>query len=1553
MPLCCFTFGSPRPLKRPPQPTRTAKSPSAVEKREEKTPALAPAGVGWKEVKNTAVNGLMIALRVTKEATAVFPPLQSAAGGLLVVAETFQVSDGRTRQRMSSNKEDIEELTEYIAKLNAMITSALPPDYESCPEKLKERLLEFNNRVQSVREDVEKLASQRLPAQLLNADDTAEQIEGCIKSLSWLIQSLTVEGTISIELAVDELHIVIRQGFTHMDGRFDGLSDQIGGVSDQINQLRSDANPGLRYTIQARFDDHRGGRSQCEANTRLEALATVYAWLRPGDHRLAQYPPPLCAVRPENPLFWISGLAGTGKSTLAQTIAHWCEDVGFLGATFFAARDGERSNVQLIFSTVAHQLAALCPEYQDALNEAVRANPDIHGALPSRQLQKFIVEPLRSLKRHDVAFPPCAVIIDALDECKDEEAVSVILKALSLYVSDLAPLKFVITSRPVPHVSTGFRLRELVENTQQFSLSSIPVDITKRDISLFLRSRLAFIKEQYYIGGYWPNDHEIDALVDLASELFIFAATAVKFVGDDQVSDPERQLVLLLQPTGSALNTSMSPYKYLDALYLQVLRAAFPAMDRALRAHLKIILGTIALSQEQLCPGALEALLHLPSGAVRRTLRQLHSIIVVPPTDEEVIRIIHRSFSDFVVDPSRCVESNFRVNPSIQNTVIAKHCLQTLSLLHRDMCGIGNETLLNIEIVDLNSRIEKYISPSLRYACKYWSYHLCHAELDQEILDALVKLCNNSLLYWLEALSLLGAVDMAIEALQGAREALEKLPLPPTNVPSLLYDCERIVRSFYPALSAGCFQAYKSAIPFSPTNTLLRSMYLSQAPGIVKLISGMQTEWSPNITSTEAHKGRVHAVAYSPDGERIVSCSEDWLIMLWDARTGRQLHVLEGHSARVCSVVFSPSGKELLSASDDLTVKVWDATTGACLVTWKRHTRDVRSVAWSSDGVYAASGSYDSKVILWPVASPQTATVFTDHRAEVDQVVFASDGDLLSAGHDCTSKMWSVQSKSCIRTFTHAARVMTVAVSKDSRLVACGCDDTSVVLWNKATGERLHTLNHHASWIWSLDFSPDDRILASGSWDHTMCLWDVATATHLQTLLGHADQVLCVRFSPDGSHIVTGECDHSVRIWECDLTVLDGRKPKKSMLRKGLQSLVKPPEEKRTWYDPTGTYSTTGEHHASGVRVVSFSPNGALIATAAWDGTVRIWDVATGTRVKTLEGHEHLITSCTWSRSGKLLASTGDHDHSINIWNVAAGKSLAKFTQHIGGVWTSIFTPDEQRLVSCSDDGSIRLWHVDNTKQSGAPFSVLYQGKGPIYSLALSADAQWLLSGSLDAEPPDPAAQGAIHTPLREPTRVAGQIRGVWEETYGYPTLRLHDMLGNVLWLENHASTVASVAFSRDSTRALSGSQDGRIFVYDFTHILPLGSTSPPLFPTGPGDVVMRVFEVGDGLPVEHVSFSPGERAIVSDASYTPLDQPLWSAAAHTTSPSTSPVYFLLNGWLWRAVPELRRVCWVPPVFRHFRTGATAWRGNMAMKGHIVAFGTKHGQLVILDASDC
>ncbi|EKM52769.1 uncharacterized protein PHACADRAFT_60666, partial [Phanerochaete carnosa HHB-10118-sp] len=153
-------------------------------------------------------------------------------------------------------------------------------------------------------------------------------------------------------------------------------------------------------------------------------------------------------------VFLLSGVAGSGKSTIAQSVAQWCSERGYLGASFFCSRDNRAcSDIQMIFPTIAYQLGLFFPEFQHKTAEAMKREPHIQTTLVSHQLKRLIVDPLRELP----AFPPCAVVIDALDECKDDHATSLIVRALSECISDLAPLKIFLTSRPVRNITHGFR----------------------------------------------------------------------------------------------------------------------------------------------------------------------------------------------------------------------------------------------------------------------------------------------------------------------------------------------------------------------------------------------------------------------------------------------------------------------------------------------------------------------------------------------------------------------------------------------------------------------------------------------------------------------------------------------------------------------------------------------------------------------------------------------------------------------------------------------------------------------------------------------------------------------------------------------------------------------------------------------------------------------------------------------------------------------------------------------------------------------------------------
>src|SRR5882762_1153477 len=523
-----------------------------------------------------------------------------------------------------------------------------------------------------------------------------------------------------------------------------------------------------RHVSAARFD-YRTRRVPCTEDTRTEVLATIYDSFKGGNLNTDEVLPTKGNV--QGRIFWLDGVAGTGKSTIAQTVANHFEETKMLGGSFFCSRDNaDGSNVNLIFLTIAYQLSSFNPMFKKHLSEAMGRDADVQYALPSRQLKKLIVEPLGAVMLNQ-GFPQCIIVIDALDECKDENSISTILSALADSASDLLQLKFFITSRPVMNIVDGFRETGLMKDTSALVLHSIPSDISDKDIHIYLDKQLSRIRRSFGLGSSWPSMEDLNSLVKQSCGLFIFAATAVKFIEDPNITNPEGQLVRLMSTAYIVSGKNLpSPHSHLDTLYLQVLHEAFPNISGEQRVRLKTVLGTVVLLFDPLDPESLEALLGLNEHTVRATLCRLHSIIIVPDAGAGSVRLIHPSSHDFLIDGDRCNDINFVVNPQLQNTFLAECCLRALQTLSPDMCKIGNPSLYNQEVSDLQDKIATHIPLHIQYACQHWASHLSSNNIHDTILELLDRFCSNQLLNWLEVMSLLGTLDGAISALQSAHQ---------------------------------------------------------------------------------------------------------------------------------------------------------------------------------------------------------------------------------------------------------------------------------------------------------------------------------------------------------------------------------------------------------------------------------------------------------------------------------------------------------------------------------------------------------------------------------------------------------------------------------------------------------------------------------------------------------------------------------------------------------------------------------------------------------------
>ena len=470
-------------------------------------------------------------------------------------------------------------------------------------------------------------------------------------------------------------------------------------------------------------------------------------------------------------VFWLNGLAGTGKSTIAQTFSEITFADGKLGASFFCSRDFEdRSNLQAIFPTLAFQLAHRYPEFRAQLLLVLRANHDVERESLSSQLEKVIVRPFKESQISTL------IIIDALDECKDKQPASALLSVLSRHVHEIPEVKFFITGRPEPPIRQGFRLKPLRPITDVLKLHDVKRSLVDEDIKLYLRIHLTDIREMRSDCEFpeeWPGSYDIDVLCKKAGGLFIYASTVVKFIASEYHLPTERLDLIILRSQGAAHEGGI------DLLYTQILELAFfnagPG-EQELYSRFRNVVGAVLLVSHPLSRKTLSNLLKncgTPSH-ISTTLRFLHSLLNVPDSEDEPIRVFHKSFSDFLTDRTRCRDERFFVDPSVHHEDILFSCLDLMrTRLKKNICDLDDHAVL-AKVKDLSSRRKTCIGSSLEYACRFWTRHLMSVPGDgphaKRVQEAINEFFMKHLLCWIEVLSIAGHLQVAVHAINEIRQ---------------------------------------------------------------------------------------------------------------------------------------------------------------------------------------------------------------------------------------------------------------------------------------------------------------------------------------------------------------------------------------------------------------------------------------------------------------------------------------------------------------------------------------------------------------------------------------------------------------------------------------------------------------------------------------------------------------------------------------------------------------------------------------------------------------
>jgi WD40 repeat protein len=454
------------------------------------------------------------------------------------------------------------------------------------------------------------------------------------------------------------------------------------------------------------------------------------------------------------------------------------------------------------------------------------------------------------------------------------------------------------------------------------------------------------------------------------------------------------------------------------------------------------------------------------------------------------------------------------------------------------------------------------------------------------------------------------------------------------------------------------------------------------------------------------HDQLINALAFSPDGSRLASASDDGTARLWDAATGAPLHVLRTHSAKVLHVAFRPDGARLLTTSADGTVRRWATSSGKEeIYPYTGHTGEVYAAAFSPDGESIVSGGDDRTVRLWHAAGRADVAVLQGHTGAVKALAFGPDGrSLTSLGEDGTVRTWDVGPAADLPVLRgHRLYVYPVAYSSDGRWIASGSWDGYVRLWDALTGESCAELRVGGH-VRTLAFGPYGRWLVTAcDDDRRLQIWDVATGRHQRDLEGLEQALVAVAVRPDGKQVAAADGLGEVKV----VDVASGRAVASLHMAAGFtrRALAYSPDGRRLagagddgqvylWDVPSYRLSARLEGHTGEVFSVAFSADGRRLASASADRAVRVWDVETGQCRSVMRGHTNDVFTAVFHAGGTRVASAG-RDRMIRLWDAATGEEVARLPGHTNYVYSLAFSPDGKSLASGSGDGTVRLWDTE------------------------------------------------------------------------------------------------------------------------------------------------------------------------------------------------------------------------------------------------------------------
>ncbi|KAF4612686.1 hypothetical protein D9613_011778 [Agrocybe pediades] len=1316
------------------------------------------------------------ALRLLEQNSDGFPPLKTAVGVLVTCLDLTQDVIG--------NREEYDKLA---IELKDMATTLAP-----YAQKLVERgeggsvaliLKSINEELAQIKDKLERGKFRRAIEAREDQDDIIERYRKIDSLFRRLLNDITLRTHIEIGKLCDATDATLLRT---LDPAYDARY-----------------NSAYSTTVK---------RRGCTASTREQILQELRTWA-------------------DNPtsakVFWLNGMAGTGKTTILYTFCQWLEDHSRLGGNFFCSRySASCRDLNKILPSLAYQVAHYSPAFRSKLCTILEDQQSPQTLNVGSQFKWVIEMPFEKSKE---AIPEGVVIVvDALDECENASETRLFLETLLKFASQL-PVKFIIASRPEPIIVAKMQSPGFLPST--FRLHDIEQSLVEADIRKYLEEALSTMDPI-------PSSEQIGQITERSGKLFIYAATVARYINpEDPTIDSSGRLETILDNASNSVGSNLR-YKELDTLYLNIVSSALAEekLERKELDTINLIVRTVVCAMEPLTIKTMSTMLALDQVQIKKYISRLHSVLHVQQGDTGHVSVLHASFPDFMFDKSRSLR--FHCDPGEFHASLSCFCFGVMEKeLRFNICDLETSFVFDSDVPNLQQKIKENISDALFYSCKYWGNHLVKGNFAEDIHTKLVHFLETRLLFWIEVINVKRHITTGPKILSNALRWLRVNGYKASDTKKKLYDAQEFVEAFsMNACNKSTPHIYISALPFCYKSNFVYANYWTKTQGLVS-INGSSVEEKLIRPIATWHMGsKVVSLAVSHDGTSFATGSFQDGIRIYDADSGEIIagpfrahqgdpgdpyyHDIAG------LVTLSPDNTKI-AAADRSMIIIWDIQTGNLMAgqhSTQLYSR-VTSLSFSLDSKKLVSVDDDKTIIVWDTATGDVISGPFQSTARVNEVGFTPDGLKIvsvSASDNYMICVWDSEKGTALSALSKPIGdeyIWSAALSSDRSNIAMGFFSGAISIVDASTGAVVIGPFACNERVEALTFSHDDKKLFSRH-DSGFRVWDAQTGILEAHLVSKSTPDFFVTtLTPDGNNfkiIAVRSTREIIDVWS---TINDDTAGPSFLSAQG--STVKPVE--------------------SPVCSLAYSLDGRVIAAGFEDGHVGLWDAQTGKEVlRPFKAYTDFHVCVSFSSDGTTLATSCDPGWSLSwdtdnepvrLWNARTGKMIAELllgpSEKLGSV----------NELSYSKDGSMIAWPVYRVYIP--PPKAVFPPK--IRSSSSSFEEYEVMSEDDDTDPEQAKvfdqiceANTTVIWDLRSGRIIGKPMQGYYTEgamSISFSPDNTVLILGNprlgliiwsiddskVIWEEKvePAAFAISMAFSRDGTRFASGSSDGALCLWN------------------------------------------------------------------------------------------------------------------------------------------